>query len=166
MNHIDENGLRLCRAQGEIFARSLTETGCSSAVFLRRYMNSRFASRMDSEAYLYAAGTITDVFAELDAQYGKSEYGTIRYGSEELYWMGYLYRYWCLSRRLTSKQVYRMMKPADLRTLYFPYHSLDPEQAVERICETLNTGRTDDIARGVEILRRIMMKNAKPSRLS
>ena len=48
------------------------------------------------------------------------------------------------------------MKPKELRQLYYPYHSLDPAQAIERILESKNLGEEDLTQKGVEILRRIM----------
>ena len=48
-----------------------------------------------------------------------------------------------------------MIKPEELRKLYFPYHSLDSEQAIERIKESKGMVEEDEIKRGVEILRRI-----------
>ena len=50
------------------------------------------------------------------------------------------------------------MKPEELEKLYFPYHSLDPEQAIERIMEAKGLKEEDEIARGVEIMRRVRAK--------
>lgn len=47
MKEIDEIGLFLCRAQANLFVASLTLIECSSAVVLRRFMNSSVAGRMD-----------------------------------------------------------------------------------------------------------------------
>jgi len=52
-----------------------------------------------------------------------------------MYWIGYIYRYWCFTDTVSSKNLYRRIKPDELRKLYFPYHSMDPGQAVERIKE-------------------------------
>ena len=78
-----------------------------------------------------------------------------KYAENELYWMGHLYRYWCYTYERTSKQVYRIMKPTELRTLYFPYHSLDNSAAIERILEAKNSREEDMTERGVAILRRL-----------
>ncbi|MBQ1552456.1 MAG: hypothetical protein IIZ66_02820, partial [Clostridia bacterium] len=64
-------------------------------------------------------------------------------------------RYWCYTYEKTSRQVYRIIKPTELRELFYPYHTLDVAAAVERILEAKN-GREEDLTkRGVEILRRI-----------
>ena len=52
------------------------------------------------------------------------------------------------------------IKPVQLRKLYFPYHSLDPLQAIDRIQEELtqNNNTIDDISIGVVILRKVWNK--------
>ena len=80
------------------------------------------------------SSTMPSLMEELDAQYGKSTYGTKRYDSEALYWMGYLYRYWNVEFGLSSKRIYKIVQARELNQLYYPYHSLDPVQAIERIC--------------------------------
>jgi len=155
MRKMDSYGLNLCKFQAELFEQSLAETECSSKIFIRRFMLSELAKRMDKEGFLFDAVTISDALHELEMQFGVSEYGQIRFGKEELYWMGYIYRYWSYISGKSSKQLYKIVKPEELRKLYFPYHSLDSEQAIERIKESKGIIEEDEIKRGVEILRRI-----------
>lgn len=54
-----------------------------------------------------------------------------------------------------------MVKPEELRNLYFPCHSLDPAQAIERIKEAKGLLDEDDIKRGVEILREVRRRAGK-----
>ena len=156
MNIMDDIGIRLCRIQGETFSLSIEKTKCSSAIFIRRFMNSSFASRLDNGGFVTEIFDPEIIFEELEYEYGTSDYGKEKYSTEELYWMGYIYRYWCYSRNLTSKQVYKIVKPKELRGLYFPYHSLDPKQAIDRILEAKDISESDYTKRGVEILRRII----------
>ena len=160
MRKIDSYGLKLCKFQGELFQASLTETNCSSKIFIRRFMLSDLAKRMDSYGFLFEAYDLLDCFQELQSQFGPSEYGRIKFNPEEMYWMGYLYRYWSYLSEKGSKQVYKIIKPDELRKLYFPYHSLDPEVAIERIMEAKGIYEEDQIQRGVKILRRIRNKTA------
>ena len=162
MKKMDETGIKLCKAQADIFVSSLSLTECSSAVFLRRFMNSSAAKRMDSGNYLFEATTNESIIKEIEEKFGKSNYGKIKYSENELYWMGYLYRYWCYTYEKSSKQVYRIIKPSELRELFYPYHSLDNSAAIERILEAKNLKEADLTERGVEILRR-MTKEAKSS---
>ena len=163
MIQIDEIGNKLCKAQAKIFEASLSETSCSSAVFLRRYMNSDFAGRMDEGSYLFESNSEKSAIDEIEQQFGKSEYGKIRYSENELYWMGYLYRYWCYTYKKSSKQVYKIIKPAELRELFFSYHTLDTAAAIERILEAKNRREEDMTKRGVEILRKIINSNPEYS---
>lgn len=156
MKVIDDIGIRLCKFQGETFSLSFTKTECSSAIFIRRFMNSYFASRLDNGGLVSEVFDSNVVFEELEYEFGISYYGKEKYSTEELYWIGYIYRYWCYTRELTSKQVYKIIKPKELRGLYFPYHSLDPKQAIDRILEAKDIDESDYTKRGVEILRRII----------
>ena len=158
MREMDHYGLQMCKYQGELFQESLRRTQCGSKVFLRRFMLSDLAERMDTDGFLYEATDIGDAFIEIETQYGPTNYGQIKVGGEALYWTGYLYRYWSYISGKSSKQLYRIMKPEELEKLYFPYHSLDPEQAIERIMEAKGLKEEDEIARGVEIMRRVRAK--------
>lgn len=161
MRKIDEEGLKLCALQAEVFADSLTVTQCSSPVFIRRFMNSEVAARMDRRGFLLEASDTRSILNEVDAQYGPTSYGKERYGREELYWAGYLYRYWAYTYEKSSKQVYKQMKPKELRKLYYPYHSLDPAQAIERILEGSGSKEEDYTEKGVRILREILEREKK-----
>lgn len=160
MKIIDDIGVKLCRTQGEVFSESAAKAACSSAIFIRRFMNSSFALRLDEGGILTEIFDKNIVFEELEYEFGPSDYGKEKYSIEELYWIGYIYRYWCYTREKTSKQVYKIIKPKELRSLYFPYHSLDPVQAIDRILEAKDMGEDDYTKRGVEILRKII--EAKP----
>jgi hypothetical protein len=39
---------------------------------------------------------------------------------------------------MSSVQVYKVVKPKELRGLFLPYHTMDPAQAIERILEAKN----------------------------
>ena len=158
MKEMDSYGLKLCKFQAELFEQSINAAECSSAIFIRRFMLSDLAKRMDKEGTLFEALDIADAFLEIETQFGPSSYGKIKFGKEELYWSGYIYRYWAYMTGETSRQIYKIIKPDELRKLYFPYHSLDPEQAIERIKESKNMTDEDEIARGVMILRIVREK--------
>ena len=161
MRKFDDYGLQLCKFQGNLFSSSKTDLPCSSAVFLRRFMFSSTAERMDSDGFLFGSESREDIFYDLECQYGSTDYGKVKYGSEELYWIGFLYRYWCYTRMCSSKSVYRIIKPSELRKLYFSYHSLDPDTAINRIMEAKDIKERDYTAEGVQILRRLM--NNRPA---
>lgn len=153
MREFDDYGLKICRYQGEVFSMSWEKTACSSPIFLRRFMYSAIAQRMDKDGFLSETVTQTDVIDEIDKEYGKSDYGREKYSAEELYWIGYLYRYWCYTHQISSKSLYRMIKPAELRKLYFPCRSQEPAQAIERVIEVSGLEEEEHIQRGVAILK-------------
>lgn len=166
MREFDESGLALADMQGNLFEQSAIECDCSSAVFIRRFMNSSLARRMDSASFLNEACSIESMIQEIEDQYGKSQYGRVKYSGEELYWMGYIYRYWCYVFEENSKAVCKVISARELRMLYESYHALDPKTAIERVLEAkgVNVGQAfnsdeERIAaitkQGVEALRRI-----------
>lgn len=155
MISIDAAGLKLCTFQAEIFRESLFQLACGSRIFIRRFMNSDLASRLDAKGFLYESSGVRNALEELELQYGASAYGSFRYPAEEMYWIGYLYRYWAYTYGKSSRQLYKFMKPEELSVLYYPYHSLDPAQAIERILESKGVSDEDAIARGVAVLRRV-----------
>ena len=150
MKKINEEGLKLCALQADIFAESLETTQCSSPIFIRRFINSQVAARMDHRGFLLEASDAVS-----------TSYGKERYGREELYWLGYLYRYWAYTYEKSSKQVYKQMKAKELRKLYYPYHSLDPAQAIERILESNGSEEEDYTEKGVRVLRGILEREKK-----
>ena len=75
MKKIDEEGLKLCALQADIFAESLETTQCSSPIFIRRFMNSQVAARMDHRGFLLEASDAVSILNEVEAQYGPTSYG-------------------------------------------------------------------------------------------
>lgn len=138
MRKIDHDGLLLCKIQGAIFENSLKKTNTSSEIFIRRFMLSDIVKQFDSKVYLDGTLTKDEVFELIEEEYGESNYGKNKYNSEALYWIGYLYRYFSYTYELTSKQVYRYVKPKELNGLYLAYHTLSCAQAIERILEAKN----------------------------
>lgn len=157
MKKIDKDGLLLCDLQAKAFAKAVDETGISSEIFMRRFMNSKIAKDMDSKAVLQTNIYENDILDMVEEQYGKSEYGSVKYTHNEMFWIGYLYRYFCYTRELSSTQVYKIVKPKELRGLFLAYHTLDPSQAIERILEAKGLLRDEEaeLQRQYEIYKRI-----------
>lgn len=161
MRKLESNDLELCRLQGRLFESSPELCPCSSPVFVRRFMNSQLAERFDDGSVLFESSTLDSLNAELVEQYGPSEYGSTRYDGETLYWMGYLYRYWAVASGLSSKRIYKIVQARELGGLYYAYHSLDPAQAISRICEAKGispeapTPSEGYIEEGTALLRRM-----------
>lgn len=163
MKKIDRDGLLLCKIQGELFESSYKKENCSSEVFIRRFMNSNIAIELDSTAFLDDTKTIQNIFDEIEKEYGISNYGKNKFNKESLYWIGYLYRYFSYTYELSSKEVYRIIKPKELNELYLPYHTLDPKVAIERILEEKNISfnEQDMFDRSYNIFKKMRLENNK-----
>ncbi|MEI3217103.1 MAG: hypothetical protein V8S23_05960 [Lachnospiraceae bacterium] len=98
-----------------------------------------------------------DVVERVQEQYGESQYGSVKYTANELYWIGYIYRYYSYTYELSSIHVYKIIKPKELRELFLAYHTLDPSQAIERILEAKNILYDDEgeLQRQYTIFKRI-----------
>ena len=135
MKTIDRDGLLLCELQAKTFELSVDTVAASSAIFVRRFMNSKTAKWLDSGTILASNMQPADLLALVEEQYGPSGYGSEKYTYNEMYWMGYVYRYYAYTYQCSSVSVYKTIKPKELRGLFLPYHTLDPSQAIERILE-------------------------------
>ena len=157
MKKIDNDGLLLCEMQAKAFELSCEAQDTSSEIFIRRFMNSEVAKQLDNMTVLQSNTQAADLLVLLDEEYGRSEYGSVKYSPNELYWIGYIYRYYAYTYDKTSKQVYKTVKPKELRGLFLPYHTLDPAQAIDRVLEAkgLADDNVDEEKRQFEIFKRI-----------
>lgn len=115
------------------------------------------AKWLDSGTILASNMQPADLLALVEEQYGPSGYGSEKYTYNEMYWMGYVYRYYAYTYQCSSVSVYKTIKPKELRGLFLPYHTLDPSQAIERILEAkgISENRELDIMHQYEVFRRI-----------
>ena len=157
MKKMDKDGLLLCDMQAKAFELSVTAQDTSSEVFIRRFMNSEVAKQLDNKAVLQQNTQAADLLSLIDEEYGKSDYGSVKYTPNELYWIGYLYRYFAYTYEKSSLQVYKIVKPKELRGLFLPYHTMDPAQAIDRILEAkgLAIDSESEEKRQYEIYKRI-----------
>lgn len=163
MKKIDKDGLLLCELQAKTFEMSIDATEVSSEIFIRRFMNSQISKSIDSCEILQTNMQAKDILERIEEQYGKSNYGSKRYTKNELYWIGYIYRYFSYTYEKSSVQIYKIVKPKELRALFLPYHTLDPSQAIERILEAKNLFIDDDkaeIVRQYKIYKSIRDENS------
>ena len=136
MIKIDRDGLLLCELQAKAFELSITLQNTSSEIFVRRFMNSKVAKDMDNLSFLQTNLQPKDMLERVDEEYGESNYGSKKFAANEMYWIGYIYRYYAYTYGKSSQQIYKTLKPKDLRDVYLPYHTMDPAQAIDRILES------------------------------
>ena len=160
MKKISKDGLLLCELQAETFENSIDKIESSSEIFIRRIMKSEIAKRFDNESVLESNIQANDVLELVIEQYGASDYGSVKYTRNEIYWIGYIYRYFAFTYELTSARVYKIVKPKELRGVFLPYHTMDPAQAVERILEAkgILMDENEELNRQYEIFKRIRRK--------
>ena len=157
MKSIDRDGLLLCDIQAKTFELSLSSARCSSEIFIRRFMYSNVSTLMDNLSFLDSNLQARDILDSIDEEFGKTGYGSVKYTANEMHWIGYIYRYFAYTCEKSSKQVYRIIKPKELRSLYLPYHTMDPAKAVDMILEArgLALDEEAELKRQYEILKRI-----------
>ena len=131
----NHEGLLLCRLQGEVFESSLSYFGGSSDIFVRRFSHSSLAGRFDSMDVLNDNACALKCLSLLKEECGEISYGRRQYAKEQMYWMGYVYRFFCLAYGLSSSQAYRILKPSEFANAYLGYHTLDCAQALSRMLE-------------------------------
>ena len=155
MKEMNKEGRRLCDIQADLFEKSVIELEMSSEVFVRRFMNSKIASEFDSNAFLDDSKTIDDIFKELDNQYGSTNYGSEKYNKDIMYWCGYLYRYFCYTYDISSKQAYMFLPLKYVSSTYDAYHTLDTSLAIDRLLEAkgIDLSKEALIKKGVEYLK-------------
>ncbi len=161
MKTMDEQGRRLCRFQGKVFVLSAHRFNCSSPIFIRRFMFSQTAARIDQYQEFPEMSEET-VLDRIEEEFGHTDYGQIVYSEEVLYWIGYMYRYWSYTKEISSKKVYRIIKPEEWKNLYYVYHTMDPDAAIARIMEAKNISEEEDYTTlGVQILRSLLAAESK-----
>ena len=102
MKKMDKDGLLLCDLQGETFELSTDLTSTSSEIFVRRFMNSKTAKMIDGKDILQTNLQARDIIDLVLAEYKDSSYGSIKYNKDEMYWVGYFYRYFSYTYKLSS----------------------------------------------------------------
>ena len=156
---INRDGLLLCELQAKAFENSIDKMESSSEIFIRRFMKSKIAKRLDNQSILDSNIQANDILTLVDEEYGATDYGSVKYTHNEMYWIGYIYRYFVITYELTSMQVYKIVKPKELKGLFLPYHTMDPSQAIERLLEAkgMFIDEETELQRQYEIFKRIRM---------
>lgn len=132
---MDTLEIKLCDIQGRLFELSVAKK-MSSAAFAEAFMRSRVAANLDDKynrmqwaGEEYLMDEIQEECLDKLAKNGKV------YTTEEMYWMGYLYRYWHFLTGESSLQIFRQASVITMRQNYLMFHTLDPELAVENLQE-------------------------------
>ena len=133
--------LDFCSLQGSVFELSVTKRKTSSPIFVRRFMKSPAACAMD-KGELVSGMDPERVLMEVEESFHDCTKGE-QYSPSEMYWIGYMYRYICLTRKISSRLLYQWLKPSVLRPLYFSYHTQGEESAFRAICTSIGKREQD-----------------------
>ena len=154
MKEFDTIGLMFAKQQASLFEAS-TSLDCSSSMFIKKYVFSSWARMFDEYEMVNYIFSTPMVLEEFKAQIDNKSIGKEKYPREVLYWIGYIYRFWAYTYELSTKQVYKIVKPEELKKVYIAYHSLDPRLAIQRILESKGMKIEDNNTKAKEILKGI-----------
>lgn len=136
MKKMDENALLCARYQASIFEGSITRFHCSSKVFLRRFINSDFTKNvLDKNENWMLSFRLEDCYEAIEEQYGESSYGKKKYGTEEIYWLGYITRCLCILLDVSTKLANDYFPFTEIIKRYEAYHTQSVEWAVGALME-------------------------------
>lgn len=157
MKKIDEKGFKLCKIQGRLFERSRVEFQGSSPMFIKLFMNGETAKLFDDGSILFLSTGIEYNELGLPRNYLKEKAKKpVLYSANELNWIGYMYRYWCYTRGLTSLRAYRLIPSTKFLQSYLPMHTQDPEVALRTVIESQGLADYDLCQTIVEAYRKEM----------
>ena len=124
---------QLCDIQGRLFERSLYK-GLDSVDFIDKYMNSNTCDFLDMPYdRLHWAGEeyIMENLLDETAVRLMGE----NFSNEELYWTGYVYRYWHFLVGESSREIYVQAKARRMRSCFPGFHTLDVVMAIDNLKE-------------------------------
>ena len=123
--------LKLCDIQGRLFKLS-TLRGINSAEFIKLFMKSATAKALDltynrmqwaGEEYL-----LEEVIEEAGDRFEKP--GEV-YMEEQIYWIGYIYRYWHYVTGEYSKEIYKLATVKVMKQNYARLYMMATEEVIE-----------------------------------
>ncbi len=134
MKQIDDTGLLSCKFVSDLFEYSTKAKECSSKVFIKAFVYSTVTKRVSSDSFLLDSLDIVSAYNQIKKE-KKLTRGSEIYPSYVMTWIGYIMEYFTKVTDIPLTAFYRKIKPKELYILYEPYHSLDTELAIKRICE-------------------------------
>lgn len=126
--------LQLCDIQGRLFELDLKEN-LEYPDFAEKFMNSETARFLDypydrlqwaGEEYI-----LENLMEEAVLKQCRGE----NYSQEQVYWMGYVYRYWHFYTGETSREIYTQADAVQMAECYLGFHTLDVSMTIEDLKE-------------------------------
>ncbi|MCL2712858.1 MAG: hypothetical protein FWD37_06280 [Methanomassiliicoccaceae archaeon] len=131
--------IHLCDIQGRLFELSL-KMGFASETFINVFMRSRCAEDYDMIHHkLQWMGESYLMEEVIDECTGKLVVGE-QYSKEEMYWIGYAYRYWHFLTGENSKAISKQVPAKVMRNGYEGFHTEDISLAIEDLKQVAKLG--------------------------
>ena len=124
---------QLCDIQGRLFERSLKKD-LDSPDFIEKFMNSKTCEFLDLPYDRLQWAGEEYILEDLLEEAAVKPVGE-RYGNEELFWTGYIYRYWHYTTGESGREIYAQAKAHRMKECYLGFHTLDAIMAIEDLKE-------------------------------
>jgi len=139
---INDRIIEIAKIQGSLFEYSCKKRECASSFFIKQFLYSSLAKRMNDINFLYESSSITDLYNELSKE-KKLNVGKEIYPEAVMYWIGYLLAVMAINNNYSPQQIYRIITPKELFISYEAYHSFNVEDAIDRIIESKMNNKND-----------------------
>ncbi|MCL2087810.1 MAG: hypothetical protein FWH05_09505 [Oscillospiraceae bacterium] len=133
MANIDRFERQLCDIQGRLFERSLKKR-LDSVDFAEKFMNSKTCEFFDMPYDRLQWAGEEYILENLLDETSVSSSGEM-FGKEELFWTGYVYRYWHFLTGESSREIYKQASAKRMRNCFGGFHTLDVGMAIEDLKE-------------------------------
>ena len=154
MREFDKNGLLVATFQAKLFEESIAKTNYSSPLFLRRFKYAEATKELDNKHPSLLDLNRNIFFKRIKEEFGESDYGEEKYDKATMYWLGYIYRYICYTRQCSTKFIFDLIPPSELKDHYYVYHTQSEEWVINRILE--NKGLTEDVFDKNERMKKLL----------
>ena len=124
---------QLCDIQGRLFERSLKKD-LDFPDFIEKFMNSKTCEFLDLPYDRLQWAGEEYILEDLLEETVVKTVGE-RYGNEELFWTGYIYRYWHYMTGESGREIYAQAKAHRMKECYLGFHTLDAVMAIEDLKE-------------------------------
>lgn len=129
---------KLCDVQGRLFELSI-DRGYDSEQFIKSFMLSDLAKNLDSEFNSMQWMGEEYLLEELEYECNGSLVKNNRtISKDEIYWIGYVYRFWHYYKNENSKKIYKQANYERIKINYLMFHTMSVEMAVDNLIEIYN----------------------------
>lgn len=125
---------QLCDIQGRLFELARAEKA-GFPEFAEAFMKSETAEYLDYPYDRLQWAGEEYIFENLSDETEIKSGNNAEYSQEEVYWMGYVYRYWHFYTGETSRQIYEQADAETMRDCYLGFHTLDVPMAIDDLKE-------------------------------